>query len=514
MRIPHVWGPRPLAAKVLIALLPILWLAGLHVADGARVIAGLAALGIALALYRRRPLRSLSFARLDPWWCLSFLGLYLVLDGTVLLLRALYGEHGIDHLIFSQVAHSVSTGQGFAFSLGPSGWRSFLADHFSPVLAAAGALTLGGFDATTAVTILHLICLTATFGVIYGLARTLDIGPSLALFATCLFALNPAVRAQMFWGAQIEFWALPFLGVAYVCWLTEHHKAAALALVAACLCKESLLPVATAFATMVWLDASLRRKARCRKLWPYVVAGGLGVLGFGLYTFGHRLFFPASYDYMNRISTALPSLGTVGAKLYYCATLFLPFLFAPLWRRRGWLYLLPAAPAIGFSMLSTFPDMYAPYNHYAVLPTFIILVATLLAFAHRDHKEPPIARIPALGALLLVALALSFYDAKPTSLIKQAFLGPVLDGGALARIPAGARIAATEAATPFLMASYVPLRLYWVDQLGLAFDYAVVLTREEAEIGEHVRARARRCLEQPPWVIYCRTGKQLLKQQE
>lgn len=479
--------------------LPALWLGGVSVTS-------LAHIGLAIGMYflvtNRRQNASLAPSTPRPGLMIALMIGYLVCSIIVLIANTFLGKHGIDHAIFSQVVESISSRHSFESSLNRFGWTSFIADHFSPILAVPGMLTLLGVPGHIALTLFHATMLAIGFWAFFLIGKELALPLTVQLVAIVLVLFNPAIRTQLFWGAQVEFLAFPFLAFAWLFWLRDRHRSAALCMIAAWSCKETLFLYSPALAGM-FLTHALIRKTLSKRHLPYVfviVASGLALLA---YTTLHPYFFGKTYDYSNRIDWLLPvsSFAIFGKKVWYLCFLFIPYLFLPLWRRQWWIFIIPIVPGLGLAWISNFEPMYTPLSHYGVLPSLLLSLGCLMIIAEKKF-ERWIAR-PAM-LMLLISINFSFASSRPTKSLREIFHKPLALPSQLADIPTNARVVVSPTAALALMPGPELLRLHWATGKEPDYDYLVVLQSEKDSVNAELSAHARLCWDDPIWFVLCK----------
>ncbi len=498
-------------AAYLVVLVPLLWMAGIHAADFARLIA-VASAAFALRLYVKGGLCALkNCTDLSQLWrpLQLVMALYFVSLLLILSINPYVGKLGLDHAIFSQVAYSWANFGNFDYSLVHPEIRNFLGDHLSPILIASGLLVQVGASPAAAVTIVHVLTLGAACAVLFRIFTHFGATQSVALFGTFLFALNPAVRHQVFFGAQIEFMAMPLVGLGYLMFLLKRHWLAVLALVLACSAKETMLVLCGFFGLMAVLDLKIRGEMTFRSSVPYALLMFFAVSVFAAYTFGHDYFFGRPYDYFNRLNEASPDRASVWfKKVWYSTFIFVPLLFVPLASRRGLILLIPAMGLLLLSMLSSFTNMYAPLSHYAVTPTYIGFVAAAAVLSSKEKLSS--SRVPLWATLLLIGIAFSFASGKPHKSFRQFFSQPHLSAKQLSMVPSDAKVISSSSAAFFLFRTKHLVRIWTANRVDVEFDFIVTRPGEAAELSAELKSRSKVCHQTQLWQIRCAPGRELI----
>ena len=499
--------------------LPLLWVSGIHVNDLARILVPLLlVLGLVHRQVRKVPFPEGKIVR-------SLLSLFVLafvfFTASQPILEAYLGRPSIDFAIFSQVVDSISRRGAPMTSLIGMEWRNFLSHHFAPFLYVPGLLSSLGIPAPVSVSLVHCASV-ALSGLALGLTarRVFHFSTTFSWLAVTLLYANPTFRHGVLFGVHDELYALPFIGFAYLSWLQDRPRLAAVLLLGATLCKENLFLVVAAFGAMATLDLRARQTSgrgggaqaaptagiKDQLLYGAMVAYGLA--GFFSYVYLQPFLMGRAFDHADKLANLaeLTRLDWLGAKAWFVFLLGLPFLGYPLWKRASWHLLLPALPLIGLVLVSRFDEMWKPFNYYGILPTYSSGFASLIAFGRSRSDRSP-ARIPAYTLALLIAVAFCWSGKKPARQIAGAFGASFVTPAQLSFIPEDAKVIAGPAGALMLLRTAIVWRLWSANRTPPeAFDFIVTLPEEELEIGTVLRERSEPCAETGPWRIRCRRG--------
>lgn len=378
----------------------------------------------------------------------TLLILYVVLVTLVLTLKAQLGEHGVDHAIFSQITHSFATKNTFETSLNRIGWRNFLDDHWAPILSLPGLLIKLGIPSLYAIDIFQGLTLAAFAFITYKFLQDLIQHRSIAATATFLILCLRPFRHQIFYGPQLEFFALPLIAASYLFWMRRHYCWLLATLILITFCKETMFLFAGTFAFMVSLNP-LRRDPPS-KTWRilFLFFCLLFISAFLSYTYGHAWFFHKPYDYLDRaqLSQSL-QLPILQLKLWQIITFFLPVLFIPFWSRRAVGLLIPVSPFLAMSFVSGFAPMYETSSHYNLVPALLISFATAITLSERPRW---LRRLSPLTILWFFCFNFSWQGNRPTLAIVRWLNSGSLSAPTATDVPLTSSVLVTDSSASFL----------------------------------------------------------------
>ena len=359
-------------------LLPLcLWTVGLHALDISRVLVFLALLILLVPRWRSYFFRPLEFS---PWQKrILFVSLcfYPILLSLQHIVRVYNGGHGVDSLIFIQTLQSFAEGKGLSTSIIDTNKIHFLKHHFSPILYVPGLLTFLQIPAHISLYIVGCICVSLSLYFLYIFLRSLEYSKSLALFGVALLAANYNFRHSLWWTYRPETLVYPFVILAMFFWVKQKHWLVALCLLVTFTAKETFFIYGIFFCLMAGLLYLTKENRSKIKIVPYLVVFCIALGGFVSYfLIKDSLMGIEHSDPYNRPVELIVGLRDLQdpefwtRRIYWLFLLFLPFLAFPLFYRKGWLYLLPAASPISLILVSAFSQMQKPLNYYTAFPSF------------------------------------------------------------------------------------------------------------------------------------------------
>lgn len=479
-----------------VLFLPWAWIAGVPVADVARIMVILFGAMLYLKLQSPRLLISVKSVVLILTAFLAALLLGLFTYQTIILST---GQTGLDFAIYTQVVHNWATSGSPISTLIDDAPRNFLTHRFAPILVVPSGLMFSGLDAGTAMILFHTACFGFAMVACLGFSRSRGLPDALAALVTVLLFCNPTIRHTIFFDVHDEVFALPLIAFAWWMWREQHHGLTVLALVLATLTKESMFAVVVGFGVMMWID---QRKNSGGPSTPVLL--GLiayGVSGFIAYFFLQPVFLHKAFDHNSKLAslTEFMRLDWLEQKLIFTMFLLLPFLAIPIWKRRYWHLILPALPLIGIVWVSRFPEMWKLLNYYGVVPSLIMGLATVdICARERWFDKTNVLLLLALS----MTLAFSFSERRPTKEILKALRTPPL--GNLSFIPAQSKVIASPGAIAHLFHVHDIQSLGRASQLQTTpeFDFIVTRENEEHEIPNALKEKSQKC-QNSLWLIRC-----------
>jgi uncharacterized membrane protein len=342
--------------------------------------------------------------------------------------------------------------------------------------------------------------------------------PSPLGFIFCLLLLaNPSFRHSVFWGIHDETYAIGIIPWIYVAWKQKRYVWTLILAFICCLMKETMFLFTAMFLVMIAWEAefggSPQALASRRRLQLSCVFLALVCIGcFGSYIFLQPLLFGRPFDHLSKVTSldSFLSAEYLTSKGLWLAYLFLPFVYAPFWKVRYWHFLLPAAPFVGFVMISSFAEMHKLNNYYAVIPSLLVFLASLLILGEQQ-KEQGTWHIRPTAVLFLVALSFSFATGKPTrEIFLQAWTKKALSPRPLEVIPPSSKVLATPSAALFLFRDRQVYIVEGAYEKFIPFEYIVTQTKELENLDPRLLQNVRKCMESEGWTIWCGGDSQLL----
>ncbi|MBL7661698.1 DUF2079 domain-containing protein [bacterium] len=343
---------------------------------------------------------------------------YLVLLGCSQIAQYYLGRQGIDFAIFTQAINNFANTGSFQISLVGNNWSDFISHHFVPIFSLPALLTYFGLSPQISGILIHLLAVAGGLVGFYYVARELKFNEQSALVLTLILALNPTLRAGLFWEIRDEILALPFLALLILGILKQSPLFFFLGSGMALTCKETMFLAYFVFLLtyILWNYFTAKQAYSKNFTWLACLFGLVSLVGIYFY-FGPgqgaigRTFSPQAR--LSNLSQLLEPQ-SIKSKLYFTLIIFLPLLFSPLWSKKAWIIGLPGYFFLALILISNFQPMYHPYNYYGVLPTYLLSFAALVAIANTSlNRLPPnlMRLIPTLVLCLQFSLAGRFHPA-------------------------------------------------------------------------------------------------------
>lgn len=484
-------------------ILLVAWVLGLHVASVARVVFPLSVLLLAL-VPRFRSNCAITLEGCKNWH-LCLIAVSLGLLAALQYAQVRLGMQGIDFAIFTDVIRNFALDASFNTVLVGEGTNSFLSHHFSPILAVPGVVASMGVAPALAGIVVHILGVVLAFAGLWLLGKALGINSGLLALALLVLCLNPSMRVGLSWEIHDETFALAFVVCAYFAFFSARHKLAATSLVLAMLCKETFFVFAVLFAAMACLWEYLWGKRSWRTMWPYLPVCLLALLGLALYVIWPLPLFGKTFDPIGRVSTIseLLAWGAIKEKAGLIWRLLLPFLFLPLWTRKGVVAAIPAGAFLGPILLSNFANMYFPYNYYSVLPTLVLFIASLVSLA--ELGAPNWQRFPALGYLALVSLSLTMAGhSRPLKVVLSLRKKPLFSAQQLAFVPRDATVLVQDYDVQYVLGVKKIYRAWTAERISVPWTHLVQRKTSQEPWAPAFLDASTPCAENEYWVLRCR----------
>jgi hypothetical protein len=159
----------------------------------------------------------------------------------------------------------------------------------------------------------------------------------------------------------------------------------------------------------------IKKRKNFKTLLPFIILFIISAFIFLFYFFGQTYLLNKSYEHYSKLDSVnnLFEIPVVFAKFKYYFLILLPFLFFPLWTKKGILLSIPVLPFFGLSFISG--AMYNIEDYYSMIPTMIFAVVTVITL---KEKKPEILKSIKLGIpILLLLIAFLFGTWKPGRII-------------------------------------------------------------------------------------------------
>lgn len=209
----------------MIAILPALWLVGLHVADIASIIAFGSFIFLLLAPYLGIQLEDIfSPPKVFNLFLKIFCVAYVALIPIYLISKVYAGTRSIDFAIFSQVIENACPRGKFESSLISSEVVNFMGHHFVPIFIIPGLLGYLGVPAYVSGPVFQGVTVALGADGIFRLGLLLKFPQQLSLLVTVIILINPSIRHTLFWGIHDETLAFGIIPWIYVFWLQDKTR--------------------------------------------------------------------------------------------------------------------------------------------------------------------------------------------------------------------------------------------------------------------------------------------------
>lgn len=366
-----------------------------------------------------------------------------------------WNSTAFDLAVFDQAYWNTTQGRPFESTLdrGTCGPTSLLGGHVSLVHLALLPVYAIVPRAETLV-VLQAVAIGLGAWPLYVLAaERLRAGAERLAFIVCYLLTAPLSWMALFDFHEIPF-AIPFLGWALVFVARGQHWRAVLTLVASFLVKEELPLVALGFAALFllqrrWLPGLVLGAASVA--W-FVVAVKVVIPAFAGGDYRYTSFYAGlGEDELEIVRTVLTDPGrTLGVlaengrmKLRYVAAIFGPGLGLIL---ASGPYAVLALPSLAYTLLSDYSHQYSLQNHYAATLIPLAVGTSVLGLARLRGRVRDLAPAGVVAASLVLAYLYGDVPLGPkfdqSRFAPEARYGTI--AGALAEIPASARVSATD----------------------------------------------------------------------
>jgi uncharacterized membrane protein len=485
-------------------LLVSLWICGISTKDAARVILALSCLHVITGGATNETAGS----RVSR----TVLGAVAVMFAPLMILsqisRVYLGQHGIDFAIFTQSIRSVrDVGIPITTLVSPAP-VDFLSHHFFPFVYVLGWLSrvtlpphlIGivwqGLSLCVAIWCFH------RFAIAVGFERR-DAG-----WLAGVVCLHPCIRSGVSWGIHDELFALGFIGIALLAWVTERWKVLVGALLCLGLFKETLL-IAACLGALVIAVGEARGEKRGKVMWMFLLTAAL-TGSIALFYLVIRPFFPGVFETSFVPSSRIASLqewfsvDMVLGKIFYIFCVLGPLLSLPLLSPSGRCVLLCGIPFWGGSLLSNFPEMYKGINYYGVIPAYLCSYGALLTLRYVNVKAIPCR---ALVVTMVTALALcAGYRASPFAATREALSKKTYQPDSLVMIPSHVRVVASEFDSIFVLDKRQVIRQWLAERVPLSWDVLLVRVGTQEPPSAGLIKGTKLCFSDERWKVYCRKG--------
>jgi hypothetical protein len=433
-------------------VLPIVWIFGVHVTDLAKIFLSLFLISLLFPSVRKSYSEYIVLSNFQRKIILFFLIIYPVLIGLQQLARVYVGGQGINFAYHSQIVENFSVKGGLYSTLlnsddyTPVQW---ITHHLNAVFYLPGMLGFLGVPGYMSLAIFEVIVIFITM---FSFKKFLDFlgyeGDVKLIFITLLFC-GYALRHSYIWGVEDEFFALPFIPVVYMFYLKEKYWYVFIFILLTFLVKESLTLLGVSFSIMAFIDfVFIKKQKNFKTLLPFIILIIISSGIFLFYFFGQAYFLDKSYQHFSKLDNLnnLFDLSILYKKFFYYALALLPFLFFPLWTKRGILLSIPVLPFFGLSFISG--AMYNIEDYYSMIPTMIFAVVTVITLKER---KPEFLKNIYIGIpVLLLFIAFLFGTWKPGIMVINSLKEKYITQKVFEPLPPDVRIYSSESLFPLL----------------------------------------------------------------
>lgn len=401
--------------------IPLLWLTGLHVTDLVRVILGVFLIGLFFPKFRKALLEFYSLSKLQSRLLLVFLILYPFVMCAQHLIRVFNGTQGINFAYRTQVIDNfVNRGMMYSTILqsdySPQNW---LAHHFNPILIIPALFGFIGYKAYISQIICMFLIIILVSVVTYKIMKLRGYSKNVIYLPIVFFFSIYSVRAPLTFGIEDEYFAMPFIALAYYFLFKNRFTLSCLFVLMTFSVKESFFLFGISWGIM-GIILYTKELFGLKKKDVYLSIGFifLGSVCFYVYTFGHEILSGKPYEHFHKAVdiTAFFQSEILLDKFYNFVLLFLPFLFFSFFQRKSLLLIIPAAPFILMMFYSNF--MFSATDYYAVIPSFIIFISCVYYLPEKNKNFLNFIRPGIFVAMFSIAYLYGTW--KPVKMIIQA----------------------------------------------------------------------------------------------
>lgn len=405
-------------------LIPVCWLFGVHVSDPVRVIIFITVVALLFPKFRHLLLNFKTLSQFQSRLLLIFIIIYPVLICAQHLIRVYAGSQSINFAYRSQVIDNVVNQGGLYSSILSSDFslQNWLTHHFNPVLVIPGLLGFIGVPAYLSQIIFLMIILSIVAVVIYKILLLRNYSREVIFIPIVIFFSIYSVRHPLTFGIEDEFFALPFIALAFLYLFKHNFGISCLFILLTFTVKESFFLLGISWGALgIMLYYKDMLQLSKTDIYYSIALIILGATFFVLYIFGHEILFGKVYEHLHKAG-GLDSLfdsEIIFDKLYHFVLLFFPFLFFPFIYRKCLILLIPAIPFILLMFYSNY--MYQATDYYAVIPSFVIFISCVYFLPEKDNRVLKSVR----PGILILILSIAFIHGtwKPAKILAEADSG-------------------------------------------------------------------------------------------
>ncbi|MBS1495037.1 MAG: DUF2079 domain-containing protein [Bacteroidetes bacterium] len=466
----------------LFLLLPLGWIFGLHPNDAARTICGIILILLLIPKTREFFKKPLALSNFQKNLLLIFIVLYPLVISVQHLLRMYLGGEGINVAYFTNVLNNFPQNKSLLLTLNKDVPYNHLLHHFSPIFYLPAALTLLGIPGYMSFVIFELIIISSVIIIFQKILSHLGYSSTIKYIFIVLLLCNYSIRHSFNWSIEDEFFALPFIMVAYYYFLKKKPWLILLSLLISCTVKESIFLFSSAFCLMIVL-MNFRDKTEFKKYNTlFISLGIMSLVCFALYIFGQPFFLGKTYDHLSKAGSvnSLFDFNTIKEKFLYLVFLLLPFLFFPLFYKKGWILNIPVLPFLFLSMVSSIPNLYNTMDYYSVIPSTIFAITTVINLKEFNIKFTN--EVSRGLAIILICIAFFLSGWKPAKIIYSAFDEKFVTEKNFERLNHSYVVASSESLVPLLI-GFKEVKTFEKENLkNMTFDYLVIREKEKEQL--------------------------------
>lgn len=467
-------------------IIPLIWIFGVHITDAVKIFLILFLISLLFSSIRKLYSENFILSNIQKKLILFFFIIYPVFIGLQQLARVYVGGQGINFAYHSQIVENFSVKGGLYSTLlisdsyKPIQW---ITHHLNAIFYLPGMLGFLGIPGYMSLIIFEVLVIAITmfsFGKFLGfLGYEKDIRIIFILILFCGYSL----RHSYIWGVEDEFFALPFIPLMYMYYIKDKYWCVFIFILITFLVKESLTLLGVSFSMMALIDIIFIKKQRdIKNIIPFILLIIISSGIFLFYFFGQTYFLDKSYEHYSKLDNLgnLFDISVIFEKFKYYFLVLLPFLFYPLWTKRGILLSVPVLPFFGLSFISG--AMYHIEDYYSMIPTMIFAVVTVITLKERRHE---MLKSIKLGIpLLLLFIAFLFGTWKPGIMFINSLKEKYITQKVFEPLPKDARIYTSESLFPLLVKFDKLSIFYDSNPCRKNFDLLIIRKKEKGLISD------------------------------
>lgn len=469
-----------------VTALPIIWIFGVHITDAVKILLVIFIVSLFFPSVRKFYLEDFSLSGFQKKLIIFFLVIYPVLIGAQQLIRVYVGGQGINFAYHSQIVDNLAERGGlYSTIINGNDYKpiQWITHHLNAVFYLPGLLGFIGIPGYMSLVIFEVLVIVLTMLSLKKLLGYLGYESDIKLIFIFLLFCFYSLRHSYIYGVEDEFFALPFIPLVYMFYLKEKYWLVFVFILLSFLVKESLTLFGFAFGIMAFIDfLTIGKKKENKNLLPFIFLIIISTGIFVFYFFGQSYFFGQGYQHYSKLDSINSFLNPseLFDKLKYYFLILLPFLFFPLWTKRGLLLSIPVLPFLGLSFVSGF--MHNVTDYYSMIPTIIFAVVTAITI--KDKKPEMLKKIYLGLPVLLMLIAFLFGTWKPGIMVINSLKEKYITQKVFDSLPMESRIYTSESLFP-LLTKFEKLSLFYdKNPCRKNFDLLIIRKKERDLISD------------------------------